>query len=500
MMEAAAQIDLFPGAGSAEPDAPPPPRLQLEPFQRRFIQRAFATTTLTAALSVPRGNGKSTLAGHILERCLTPGDPFNIPGREYVLLAASIEQARFVFNPLREWLEYGQPGEFRFIDSIRQLGATHLRTRTKLKVVSSDGNKAMGLSRVPLVIADEPGSWTASGGRRMFDALTTAQGKPDSKLRVIFIGTLAPALSGWWHNLIAAGSGDGIYVQALIGEAAKWDRVSEIKRVNPLIKRYPESLDTLKLEVKRAKRDPRLKPQFISYRLNRPTADETKVLLTVSEFEDACNRPVAERDGQPFIGVDLGQGRSWSAAVAIWPSGRIEALAVAPGVPAIAEQERRDQTEAGAYSALVETGRLLVADGLRVPPPAMLWAVILEQWGQPRIVVCDRFRKPELEDAGVAPLEPRVWQWSSAAADIRSLRKLMADGGASIAEASRPLIGESLRVAEVKNDESGNCRLVKATHHQTARDDVAAALTLAAGAHDRGAAGPGIRWADAVMG
>ena len=35
-----------------------------------------------AALSIPRGNGKSTLAGRILERCMTPGGPFSHQERE----------------------------------------------------------------------------------------------------------------------------------------------------------------------------------------------------------------------------------------------------------------------------------------------------------------------------------------------------------------------------------------------------------------------------------
>ena len=41
----------------------------------------------------------------------------------------------------------------------------------------------------------------------MYDALVTAQGKPESRLRLIFVGTLAPSTtSGWWHDLIDGGS------------------------------------------------------------------------------------------------------------------------------------------------------------------------------------------------------------------------------------------------------------------------------------------------------
>ena len=55
------------------------------PFQRRFLARALAPGIDTAALSIPRGNGKTWLAGHVLTRCLTPGDGLWVEGAEYLL-------------------------------------------------------------------------------------------------------------------------------------------------------------------------------------------------------------------------------------------------------------------------------------------------------------------------------------------------------------------------------------------------------------------------------
>ena len=42
--------------------------MELRPFQRTFLKNALSAKYDTAILSIPRGNGKSTLAGHILER------------------------------------------------------------------------------------------------------------------------------------------------------------------------------------------------------------------------------------------------------------------------------------------------------------------------------------------------------------------------------------------------------------------------------------------------
>ena len=70
----------------------------------------------------------------------------------------------------------------------------------------------------------------------------------------------------------------------------------------------------------------RLKGRFLSYRLNVPSGDESTVLLTVEDWDLVCSRAVPPREGRPLVGVDLGGGRSWSAATAIWKNGRCEAV------------------------------------------------------------------------------------------------------------------------------------------------------------------------------
>ena len=180
--------------------------------------------------------------------------------------------------------------------------------------------------------------------------------------------------------------------------------------------------------------------------------------------------------------------------LAIFRNGRIEAMAVAPGIPSLVEQEMRDRVPAGVYQVLRETGALRVAEGLRVQPPTELHRAALSAWGSPEVILCDRFRLGELQDVvGNVPLAPRVARWSEAASDIRALRKLAADGPLACAESSRALITASLSAAMVVNDDQGNTRLKKGTNNQ-ARDDVAAALVLSAGAYVRSQRVPRQRW------
>ena len=455
---------------------------QLRAFQKQFVRWALAPGIDVAALSIPRGNGKSWLAAHLLTRCLSPGDSLHVPGAEYLLCAASIEQARLVYRFIRAEIE--PKGGYSFIDSTTRIGITHRASNTRLRVLSSNSKTAFGIVGCPLLVADEPGSWEVTGGTLMFDAIITALGKPNSPMRTVFIGTLAPAMSGWWHDLIAEGSGGTTYVQALQGESEKWDTWSEIRRCNPLTAISGDFRKRLLVERDDARLDSRLKARFLSFRLNQPSGDESEVLLTVGDWERVTAREVPEREGRPFVGVDLGGGRAWSAAVAVWGNGRVEARAVAPGIPDLSEQEKRDRVPAGTYVKLYDMGQLEIAEGLRVQPPAALWDMIRTAWGKPLVVVLDRFRLAEFEDAVKrgARLEPRVSRWSEAAFDIRALRQMALDGPMAVDAGSQALLATSLSQAMVKSDDQGNVRLVKKGNNNTSRDDVAQGLVLAAGA------------------
>ena len=136
--------------------------LKLRPFQRKFLARALADGVDTAALSIPRGNGKSWLAAEILRRCLSPGDPLHVPGAEYLLCAASVEQARIVFRFVRAELE-PLSSSYRWLDSLSRDRGHRPAGQHAARVMSSSGKRAMGIVGCPLLVADEvgPGKRTA---------------------------------------------------------------------------------------------------------------------------------------------------------------------------------------------------------------------------------------------------------------------------------------------------------------------------------------------------
>ena len=149
----------------------------------------------------------------------------------------------------------------------------------------------------------------------------------------------------------------------------------------------------------------------------------------------------------------------------------------------------------GTYRKLAAQGSLMLADGLRVPSAGQLVKAVRARWGAPEVIVCDRFRLDDLRDTSPGcRIVPRVSRWSESSADIRALRKMAKDGPLSCESASRALLTASLSAALVKPDDSDNVRLVKRGTNNTARDDVAAALVLAAGAVDRAPKAPTWRY------
>ena len=234
--------------------------MTLRPFQRTFIRRAMDPEILTAALCLSRGNGKSWLSGYLASRILDPESRYFRPGTESVLMAASMEQGRIVFRFASELLD--DDPAYKFADSYVRYSIVHQKTRTSIRLISSNAKGAMGLVRCPYVLADEPGSWEVNGGSMMHDAIQTAMGKPGSPLKAIYTGTLAPSTGGWWHSLVAEGNGPGVYVQVLQGDPKRWDKWPEIRKTNPLTGISADFRKQLLRERDAARRDSRLKGQI----------------------------------------------------------------------------------------------------------------------------------------------------------------------------------------------------------------------------------------------
>ena len=421
-----------------------------------------------------------------LARCLTPGDRLHQPNKEYLLISGSIGQSRHVFTAMLNFIDVD---DYSISQNMRELKAVHKKTKANVLTLSSNAKTAMGLGlNNPLIVCDEPGSWDVNKGYQMFQALKTCIGKPESNTKLIFIGTIAPSHRGWWVDLVESESDGDRYIQVLRGNPdfwsmAKTDQTRELRRVNPLMWKYPESRKQLITERNDAWKYQSEKAMFNSYRLNIPTRDEAETLLKPEYWRDVLKREVKGKFGKPIIGVDLGGSRSWSAAVALYPNGYIDSIALAPGIPSISAQEQRDRVPVNCYQKLVDSGLLMVDEGRNIPRLDKLidWMTELD----PDIVIADSFRWKELKDNGPhLNIKFRAARAMQAAEDISALRKLAADGPLNVGK-SRELIAESLSVTQVKSDDQNNTRISKSNKFDRSRDDVSAALVFACGEFER---------------
>ena len=108
--------------------------VELMRHQRRFVRSCLRQGRSTRRPSAWHAcEGKSELAAHILERCLTPGHKWHKPGAEYLSrsLPAWNKRGNTCSGRLRSALE--PSGAYRFIDSAYHVvGIVHKASNTRL--------------------------------------------------------------------------------------------------------------------------------------------------------------------------------------------------------------------------------------------------------------------------------------------------------------------------------------------------------------------------------
>ena len=456
----------------------------LLPFQQSFVQAVCRkdNPVSLAILSTPRGSGKSWLAGYLVAKSLTPGDPLHEDNVENILVAASRAQAKIVLEFARQFL--GDVNGLRW----RVDGAEHLDSRARVRVISSDSRRALGLgASIRLAVCDEVGGWAPTSGLRLWNAVTGSLGK--RRMTVVAIGTIAPSPTAgpgaWWHGLVESGSGEGRHVQLLQADPEKWRDFSEVLRVNPVAAINPYLKQTLEREHRAALKSERAARTFRQFRCNIPGDPvDSQPLVTAAEWQRVVSRPVPEISGKPVVGVDLGGQRSWSAAAAIWPNGRIESWALAPGVPSLADQENQDQVADGTYSELVTSGGLAVDAGRAVPSVERLLSRV---WAwEPVAIVADNFRAPELHKAveGRTRVIERGRGGGESTSNVQSLRSLLLDTQSGVTAESRALLAAAWQQTSLVIGNDGLTKVTKLDQRRS-RDDSAMALLLAAGEQAR---------------
>ena len=453
---------------------------KLHPWEKRFIRGAFSIEG-DAALTLARGNGKTTLVAAIA--CATLDGPLISPMAETIVVASSFEQGLICFRHCQHFLGpaiEADKSAWRVQDSSNRASIENRKTGARIRVLGSDPRRAHGLAP-SLVLADEPAQWPGNTIDKMLAALDTSLGKiPNS--RMIWLGTRAASPD---HPFEVALKQGVEYSQ--VHAAAKTDRPFHRrtwKRANPGLDFLPDLERKIRREAEKAKNDSAAMAAFRALRLNMGVSDTVESTLLDADTWQRIESAEVLKGSRYVLGLDLGQSAAMSAAAAYWPdSGGLDCFAVFPETPGLDHRGLQDGV-GRLYVECAERDELLQA-GHRVSDIGALLREVRDRWGDPAAIVCDRWREAELrqtlesEAFPRCPLVLRGMGYKDGGEDVRLFR------GACLSDQVRPTVSLLLRSAmsgaRVTTDPAGNSKLAKGGQGRRTRcrDDAAAAAILA---------------------
>ena len=316
-------------------------KFKVLPWQKKFLYGTFTGDVSSSALSIARGNGKSTFLAAVLAATVDVGGPLVTPHSESLLIASSYEQARLTFEHLLRFLAptleahgVGPRGRYRLENSTSRCRLEDKMTAASVRILGSDPRRAHGAAP-HLLLLDELAQWPPAMLEPMMSALLTSQGKiPDSKL--LAIGTRPSDSDHVFANML---NGGAQYSQVhCADESDPPFRLRSWVKANPSLKFMPDLRKAIEREAEMAKRDPDRLPSFRALRLNQGTSDTSEMFLLDPSVWEKLETDLTGEDevmpiGAPVFAADLGTNAAQSAVAAYWPTGRLEVLAAFPPFP-----------------------------------------------------------------------------------------------------------------------------------------------------------------------
>ena len=460
----------------------------LLPWERRFLKGAFREGVMDAALSLARGSGKTTFTAAVAAATVDVGGPLVQPRASNVVVASSFLQAKIAFDhvisflgPTLEKYGRGPKGRFRVNDTVNSAMIKDTVSGASLRCIGSDAQRMMG-NAPALVLADELAFWPAGNVDAMISALSTSRGKiPDS--RVLYLGTRAASGLHPFEKMLLPGGADYRQVHAADPDDNPFS-IKSWRKANPSLGHMPDLEAAIRKEAGKAAKDGEALASFRALRLNQGVSDTRESWLLDPDTWASIERADTPKVGRHYLGIDLGESASMSAACGYWPeTGALAAIGVFPEQPDLLTRGHADgvgelYVRAAARGELYQAGEL-------VSDPEELLRLALEQWGRPFKIVVDTWRLAKLKEVlGNAkfpptPIEVRRHGFLDGSADIREFRDAALDG--HLAPAPSLILRSAIAEARTIMDAAGNTKLTKSGHgrRRSARDDAVAAAIIA---------------------
>ena len=475
-------------------------RMGLFPWQKKFVRAVNDDDVDTAAISLPRGNGKTTfVAGY---ECAFVVGPLAQPGSEVIVCAGSLKQAGIAYNQmlrlLKPWTHPGDGKTFdrkgwRLSNSDTIKSCINVEWDIKVQVLATNPETSHG-GAPAAIICDEPAKWPLNEADAMKVAMETSQGKiPFSKM--IAIGTRPDKVlqdGHWFDGWLLHDDCDlaVCYSASEDEDPLSW---ATVEKANPSLKYLPDLNKKLIKERNRAERNSEALQSFKALRLNMGVSDTIEAILVGIEDFRACETEWAPaREGPMIWGIDTGQNEAMSAVTAHWPAtGWTEPFACFPRIPELLQRGRSDGVS-DLYCTMAQRGELFQFGNRAVDYKEMI-EYAYNRWGLPDKIVSDRYKQTELIDAltasgiPVTAYEARGQGMKDGAEDVKRFRRCVVEGFVKFHPSL--LLRNAIGGAKVTVDGSGNAKIAKygdgTGRSKTHRDDSAVATVAAVAEGER---------------
>ena len=448
--------------------------LAVPAFGQKFLRDLLRPDTTEALLCVARKNSKSSLiAAYILARLIGP-----IRESGYRAGVCSLSREKSVELQL---LIEGIASASGLVGLKFRRSPAHIAGAEggRVDFLTADAN-AGAASGFTDSVADELGLFSERD-RELVNSMRSAVSARQGR----FIALTVHGDSPFIPEIMARKNDRGVIVHHFAAkDGCALDDRRAWNAANPGLRAGIKSLSYMQAEARRVLQTPSDEASFRAFDLNLPQSPSVEMLCPVAEMRACFVKPEAlpARSGPCFIGLDIGEATSGTAAVAIWPeNGRLETWLAFGDVPSLKVRGRRDNAD---YLAMVARGELRAYSGRIVRPDAFLGDLLADLEGaEVELAAADSYRDSELKDFGDRAGIPweiqfrRVGAGKDGGRDVRSFQRLVNSKRLALLE-NLSLV-TAISKAAIRRDGNGNPGLSKASSN--GRIDVLSAAIIAAG-------------------
>ena len=434
--------------------------MALPDFAEKWLRASWGAHE--SALSTARKNAKSAIAAVLALGYLC--GPLRHPGWRGAIASLDKNKAGELRRQVAEIAEAS--GLAVKIRKSPYPGVIESDTGT-LDTLSADRH-AGHASGYDLVICDETGLFPERS-RDLLAGLRSSVSARNGKVRHISIRGDSPLFKEILENPVVVSSVHAAADGCSIDDEAAW------RAANPGLGTI-KALAYMRSEVARVAGVASDEPSFRAFDLNLALSPTREAVCTPSDLE-ACFVDDAEYRGQAFVGIDIGEASSGTAAVAFWPaSGALRTWLSFGDVPALVDRSRRDGAD---YAAMERMGELRTYPGRVVPVSEFVSQVEADLSGADvRTAVADGYRSGELLDCCPWPLEiVRSGVGPSGSQAVRAFQRAVLTR--TLATTPNLSLTNAISESTIRRDGNGNPALDKA--RSAGRIDVLSAAVLAVG-------------------